>query len=441
MLKGVPVEKVIPPFYCCYLLRSTVSRTFLYVGSTPNPVRRLRQHNGDASGGAVRTKGTEKRSLRPWEMACIVTGFPSKIAALQFEWAWQNTHVTRHIPDDDRITSAKSRNRTSPASGKERTRPVRPRISVGDKMANLHLLLRVKSFARWPLAVKFFDENLYRVWQRCDKKEERKIDGSILIELETKSSLQQGASDPALLTDVAKATSGIHSIDVTYKSSKEYIAKSQSVIQNQTSCCTICQDELEAGQTPVLICSHGDCKSASHMTCLSQHFLQAGVEKDALLPTTGTCPECKQQLRWIDLVKDLSLRTRGDKEVEMLFKQRKQRARKIPGAAGVAAVASTATASLNVMSDEDDSIGIVTDNAKSIQRQLIIPEPLSDDSDLDDNWAYKLDDDDDQLSVVSEDSSCEDEPVIMHSGSFGKAKKFSAEAIIEDSEEETGVMD
>ena len=76
------MERPIPAFYCCYLLRSTVRKASLYVGSTPCMSRRLKQHNGIAKGGAGRTA---KQSLRPWEVACLVCGFPSQTAALQFE--------------------------------------------------------------------------------------------------------------------------------------------------------------------------------------------------------------------------------------------------------------------------------------------------------------------------------------------------------------------
>src|SRR3954463_5640552 len=63
-------------------------------------------------------------------------------------WAWQNTHLTRHIPEPQRLTEARTTVRISPRSGKPRKRPARPRISLTDKLSNLHVLLRVKSFER-----------------------------------------------------------------------------------------------------------------------------------------------------------------------------------------------------------------------------------------------------------------------------------------------------
>ena len=66
--------------YFVYLLSSlTKSRT--YVGCTYDLKRRLRQHNGEITGGAKHTKYG-----RPWKMLCYVAGFPTRRTALQFEW-------------------------------------------------------------------------------------------------------------------------------------------------------------------------------------------------------------------------------------------------------------------------------------------------------------------------------------------------------------------
>ncbi|KAF9590709.1 hypothetical protein IFM89_036833 [Coptis chinensis] len=72
-----------------------------YCRFTVNPRRRIRQHNGEITSGARRTK-----SKRPWEMILCVYGFPTNVSALQFEWAWQ--HPTESLAVRKAAVSLKS---------------------------------------------------------------------------------------------------------------------------------------------------------------------------------------------------------------------------------------------------------------------------------------------------------------------------------------------
>ena len=67
--------------YVCYVL-SNRSKMRTYAGCTNHFSKRIRQHNGEISGGARSTK-----SGGPWEPMFVVEGFGAdKVAALRFEW-------------------------------------------------------------------------------------------------------------------------------------------------------------------------------------------------------------------------------------------------------------------------------------------------------------------------------------------------------------------
>jgi predicted GIY-YIG superfamily endonuclease len=68
--------------WCCYVLQEQIGER-TYVGATVDPARRLRQHNGEITGGARATSG------RKWNRICYVRGFPDNHAALKFEWRWK----------------------------------------------------------------------------------------------------------------------------------------------------------------------------------------------------------------------------------------------------------------------------------------------------------------------------------------------------------------
>lgn len=73
------ITKSEPPWFF-YIIQNG---HYTYAGVSPDPVQRLRRHNGEIKGGAKYT--TSKGA--GWKHICIVSGFQNKIQALQFEWA------------------------------------------------------------------------------------------------------------------------------------------------------------------------------------------------------------------------------------------------------------------------------------------------------------------------------------------------------------------
>lgn len=328
----------IPAFYCCYLLRSISKPSSLYIGSTPNPVRRLAQHNGLSKGGAGRTSRIQ---LRPWEMACIVTGFPSNIAALQFEWAWQNPHLTTHIPRDQRIAQARTKEWLSPKSGRTRTRPMRPRMDLKNRLWNLHLLLRVDYFSKWPLDVRFFRKDVYQTWKAWSERVDAQIrpEIKILLDFQDETTHINSVHDAkSTQQENAFSQSSLKRVDATYAPIRAFLEKSPFVLDESIDHdCNICHAPLDLHQDLIAICPHTNCSSISHVTCLSQRFSEESGAAESILPSSGTCPECKSQLDWAMLMKEATLRIRGKTEIIKLLKKKRKRGKTATTVAEVAA--------------------------------------------------------------------------------------------------------
>jgi len=92
---------------CCYLLYTD---NYTYIGATIDPDRRLRQHNGEISGGAKATTMRVGQGLT-WKRACYITFIPEWRTALQIEWRWKQLGRTqfKHIknPLERRLYSLK----------------------------------------------------------------------------------------------------------------------------------------------------------------------------------------------------------------------------------------------------------------------------------------------------------------------------------------------
>lgn len=76
--------------YHCYLLTSKSHPTHTYIGVTNNLTRRIRQHNGEISGGAKHTK-----KHKDWQFLKTVPR-DSKSDALKFETKWKHRYNSKN---------------------------------------------------------------------------------------------------------------------------------------------------------------------------------------------------------------------------------------------------------------------------------------------------------------------------------------------------------
>ncbi|KAJ3975412.1 hypothetical protein EV361DRAFT_503113 [Lentinula raphanica] len=289
-----------PSFYACYLLKSvqTPKSNATYIGSTPNPPRRIRQHNGELTQGAWKTKRG-----RPWVMQMIVHGFPSKLAALQFEWAWQHPHLSRHIRDEN--------GRVFTTSG----RGLKQNIQI------LQFMISVHPYNLWPLHVKIFTPQALKVWEGLmtpgkgtKGKGKEKADATrsitlpqgftLSVELEGVDGKLAGGSGRTKPIDVQdeKFTSTHLNKHINLLASKQLLE------------CSLCHEPLTNYTSEPLthaLCPHHSCEGTAHLLCLSRYFLKQG-SAESMVPRGGNCPSCSNFVLWGDIVKGCYRRAAGE---------------------------------------------------------------------------------------------------------------------------------
>ena len=121
---------------------------------------------------------------------------------------------------------------------------------------------------------------------------------------------------------------GIQALDVGYTSLKQHLQKSQGLfgVDHTDLQCCICHTNVPSSGASTLVCSYDGCPAVSHLQCLANTFhAEAGLEgeSDLVVRSSGHCPTCASELHWVDLVKELTLRMRGEKEIKAVFKPKR----------------------------------------------------------------------------------------------------------------------
>ena len=223
-------------------------KTNCYIGFTVDPCRRIRQHNGEIVGGALKT---EKK--RPWEMALVVYGFPTKKLALSFEWTWQ------HPQESAKLRGVDWKSVFEKDGG--------PRSFFGNIRVLKEMLL-VQPWSRLSLRICVQAQDVYEILQK-----EPSVKDPIRIELTTIDTIPISQPDPSQ-----------QDFDVP-------------------SSCVICFDKKLYTAEPVnwVICPY--CGVFLHLRCMALQFISCSQHSSsALLPTKGVCPSCREDLLWRDLV-------------------------------------------------------------------------------------------------------------------------------------------
>lgn len=153
------------------------------------------------------------------------------------------------------------------------------------------------------------------------------------------SSSKQGSSLDANNRTFSSPT-GIAAVPITYNPHKPHVDKTKEIIDfEREGACTVCAKGIRNDDRIFAVCPHLGCECVTHLGCLSKSFILEesgdGDKNDSqppildtlpLVPVLGTCNGCGGTVRWVDVVKEVTLRMRGKSELKKLLKEPRKKA-------------------------------------------------------------------------------------------------------------------
>ncbi|KAI4123270.1 MAG: hypothetical protein LQ338_005351 [Usnochroma carphineum] len=355
-------------------------------------------------------------------------------------WAWQNFHITKKVTEQQReeqiANSGKPLKRkrivdVPPAPHQQcqkKKRPRRPQVTLKNALTNLHVLLRVPSFNRLPLEVRFFCDDVHNEWLQYNEKACGEFRHHLHVTKDIRDSSKLAAEDERHVDPqtghkrkfAPSGLGGVEGIDVSYSRLKTHVKKSiRLLVESDTKRCSVCVTDLEPQSSTAVTCPADECPAMFHMACIAKQRSDAGISGD-ILPISVRCPRCHSEHSWVDLVKELSIRVRGGKDLSQLTRVPRE-----PRAA--AGSASNGKVTANLADTETAEV------AQRFEKDLADIDHLvqdAEDDPLPDDW-HELGEDSDSQSLASTDTEFSSRP---GSPVRPKNRRQQLPVVIEDSE-------
>lgn len=204
-------------------------------------------------------------------MVACVCGFPSKVAALQFELALQHPFQSRHI--ELKI----SKNSRSAAA-------------VHHRMGNIRLLVEAPGFRRMSLEVWIFNDLVYETWEQ------------------NRFKVECGAKVVRISFDEAFSSSGERSLHQLTSAEND---RATQLMEVENAFCYVCKEEIKVAGG-VFSCP---CEQLFHPGCILQRFLQGTGQ---LIPTSGNCPGCGTRHLWAKVARQISITKMAARDLDSL---------------------------------------------------------------------------------------------------------------------------